>query len=323
MAVFDVCNGDADGLCAALQWRRSDPRPALLLTGLKREIELLGQVQAGPGDEVNVFDLSLARNLAALERLLARGVPVRYFDHHVAEVPEHPLLDAVIDPRPDTCTSLLVDRQLGGAARAWALVGAYGDNLGPVADRLAQASGFDLAATDALRRLGETLNYNAYGEDESDVCIAPARLYALMAGYADPLEMWREEPVVAEIAALRQADLAQAWSASRHWWNGGGSIHVLPDERWARRVLGTYANELDRADPSCGHAVLREQPGCAYALSLRAPRGAHQLCRRFGGGGRAGAAGVDHLPGWRFSEFVDAFGAGPWTTWAPPARAEG
>ena len=35
---IDVCNGDADGLCAVLQWRLADPQPARLVTGLKRDI---------------------------------------------------------------------------------------------------------------------------------------------------------------------------------------------------------------------------------------------------------------------------------------------
>ena len=74
---FDVCNGDADGLCAALQWRLHRQAPARLVTGLKREIALLERVQAQAGDEVSVFDLSMQRNRAALLRLLDAGVRVR------------------------------------------------------------------------------------------------------------------------------------------------------------------------------------------------------------------------------------------------------
>ncbi|UUZ72893.1 hypothetical protein LP415_05105 [Polaromonas sp. P1(28)-8] len=69
----DVCNGDADGLCAVLQWRLQTPAPATLVTGLKREIALLDRVQAMPGDELLVCDLSLQRNRTALLRLLAQG----------------------------------------------------------------------------------------------------------------------------------------------------------------------------------------------------------------------------------------------------------
>jgi hypothetical protein len=70
---FDVCNGDADGLCAAVQWALHEPGQATLVTGLKRELSLLERVDAGVGDEVNVFDLALPPNRVALLRLLRAG----------------------------------------------------------------------------------------------------------------------------------------------------------------------------------------------------------------------------------------------------------
>ncbi|HEY8710274.1 MAG TPA: hypothetical protein VIM34_20035, partial [Burkholderiaceae bacterium] len=197
---FDVCNGDADGLCAALQWRLHEPAPAMLQTGLKREIALLERVHANASDEVNVFDLSMQRNRAALLGLLGAGVRVRYFDHHaVRDIPSHPLLEVQVDCASDVCTSLLVDRRIAGAFRAWALVGAYGDNLAGVADRLAADCGIGSVDSTRLRRLGEAINYNAYGDDERDVCIAPARLYAVMARYRDPRDMLAREGIADEI----------------------------------------------------------------------------------------------------------------------------
>lgn len=49
---IDVCNGDADGLCSVVQWRLHKPQAAQLITGLKRDIELLERVQAGRGDKL-------------------------------------------------------------------------------------------------------------------------------------------------------------------------------------------------------------------------------------------------------------------------------
>ncbi len=113
MADFDVFNGDADGICALHQLRLAEPRPATLVTGVKRDIALLARVQAAPGDEVTVLDVSLDVNRAPLLALLEAGVKVRYFDHHFAgEVPTHPGLTAYLDPAPTVCTSLLVDRLL-------------------------------------------------------------------------------------------------------------------------------------------------------------------------------------------------------------------
>jgi hypothetical protein len=67
---IDVCHGDADGLCAVLQWRLHAHTTARLITGLKREIELLQRVQAVRGDDVLVCDISIRRNHKALVALL-------------------------------------------------------------------------------------------------------------------------------------------------------------------------------------------------------------------------------------------------------------
>ena len=133
MAVFDVFNGDADGLCALQQLRLSAPCESRLVTGVKRDIALLERVDAVPGDQVTVLDISLDKNREALVGLLARGVSVRWFDHHFAgEIPEHPLLDVHIETLPDKGTSLLVDDCLGGAYRAWAVVGRVREANRPV-----------------------------------------------------------------------------------------------------------------------------------------------------------------------------------------------
>jgi len=41
MIHFDVFNGDADGICALTQLRNAQPREAELITGVKRDINLL------------------------------------------------------------------------------------------------------------------------------------------------------------------------------------------------------------------------------------------------------------------------------------------
>jgi len=153
---YDVFNGDADGICALQQLRLARPRASVLVTGLKRDIALLQRVPAQRGDSVTVLDVSLARNRAALEQLLARGVRVEYFDHHHADaLPDHPGLRLFIDTAPGVCTSMLVDRHLGGARREWAVVGAFGDNLPQAAEALARAAGLPEADVEPLRELGE------------------------------------------------------------------------------------------------------------------------------------------------------------------------
>ncbi len=51
MAKIDVFNGDADGICALLQLRQGQTKePSRLITGIKRDIQLLKQVTAQNGD---------------------------------------------------------------------------------------------------------------------------------------------------------------------------------------------------------------------------------------------------------------------------------
>jgi len=136
MRYFDVFNGDADGICALRQLRLADPLDSILVTGLKREIALLKSVPAESGDVVTALDISLERNRETLLEMLHRGVVVHYFDHHEAGaggIPKHDALLAVIDPSGGTCTSAILDRYLGGRFRAWAVVGAFGDNQPDVA----------------------------------------------------------------------------------------------------------------------------------------------------------------------------------------------
>jgi hypothetical protein len=77
-------------------------------------------------------------------------------------------------------------------------------------------------------------------------------------------------------------------------------------------VQGSFAHLLVEREPGRAHAVLCERSDGTYVVSVRAPRsrpqGADALCRAFtGGGGRAGAAGIDVLPRERLQQFLQAF----------------
>ena len=64
MQFYDIFNGDADGICALQQLRLEEPRASLLVTGVKRDVRLLGRVEAAAGDELTVLDISLQANAA-------------------------------------------------------------------------------------------------------------------------------------------------------------------------------------------------------------------------------------------------------------------
>ena len=69
MINYDVFNGDADGICALVQLRLAEPKESQLITGVKRDINLLRRVQASAGDRITVLDISMAKNQADLQRL--------------------------------------------------------------------------------------------------------------------------------------------------------------------------------------------------------------------------------------------------------------
>src|SRR5581483_3026843 len=251
MAFYDIFNGDADGICALHQLRLVQPRRAALVTGVKRDIRLLRNVTPASGDELTVLDISLDANRAPLSEALRANARVCWFDHHhPGEIPHHPGFEAHIDTDPQTCTSLIVDRHLGGRHRAWAIVAAFGDNLDAVARKRAHAMGLGEAEIRILRELGVYLNYNAYGESVADLRFAPDELYTRLHPYADPLAFAREST---EFETLRRAlaeDLERAAAVPVEQISAGCAMVVLPEQAWSRRVIGAFANRLAQDFPS-------------------------------------------------------------------------
>lgn len=314
MRFYDIFNGDADGICALQQLRLAEPRDAELVTGVKRNNRLLARVHPQSGDLLTVLDIALDENRTDLLRVLDAGAACRYFDHHFpGTVPEHPRFEAHIDTSASTCTSLIVDRHLGGAHRAWAVVAAFGDNLAGPATSAAGTLALSDADVARLRTLGECLNYNAYGESLEDLNFHPADLYQRLHAYRDPLEFaWQ----AAEFTDLQRAyadDLEMARRTPVEAIGSGIAAVFLPDEKWSRRISGTLANELARNFPSRAHAVLARR-GEGYVVSLRAPGpakpGIDVVARKFSGGnGRERAAGIQMLPQAQVEKLFEALRA--------------
>ncbi len=298
-------NGDADGLCALQQLRLAEkPASVELVTGPKRRTKLLAGMAAGAGDEITVLDVSFHANRDGVERLLAAGARVRYFDHHHAgELPSHARLEAHIDLAPSTCTSVIVNDYLNSRFRAWAAVGAFGDNLAE--------TGKSLNNSAELERLGVLLNYNSYGETEDDLFFPPAELHRRLAAYADPLEFIHDD-VYHQLASGYAADMAHARDLQPHAACAQAAVYVLPDASWARRVSGALANRLARAAPARAHAMLSPNAAGGMQVSVRAPlerpAGAAALCLEYAtGGGREAAAGINHLPMNSVGAFTERF----------------
>jgi hypothetical protein len=312
---IDVFNGDADGLCALHQLRLADPIDSELITGPKRDISLLKRVTATAGDRVTVLDIALSKNRDALDRLLAAGAQVRYFDHHQpGEIPAHPNFEPHIDTDANVCTSLLVDRALHGAHRAWAVTAAFGDNLADAARTAAQPLNLSPDQLAQLQSLGECLNYNGYGETLADLFFDPAELYLQLRPYADPFAFIRESNVYPTLATGYAEDMARAEAVGASAQTRSTRVFILPAETWARRISGVFGNALAVASPTQAHAVLTAKPDGGYLVSVRAPMsdkaGADEVCSQFeSGGGRRGAAGINHLPESDLTRFCTVFNA--------------
>jgi hypothetical protein len=311
-AYYDIFNGDADGICALHQLRLAEPREATLVTGVKRDIQLLDQVARVRGAELTVLDISLDSNRATLLQLL-ESCRVFYVDHHYAgDLPKSPNLIAHLDPSPETCTSLIVDTLVGGRFRGWAVAAAFGDNLHVSARKAAAALHLAEAQVERLRELGELMNYNGYGRKVTDLHLPPQELYAAVKPYADPLAFCEETEILVRLRQGFADDLSRARAVTALRETAQGRIFVFPAEKWGNRIAGVFSNEKARERPEMAHALLVDNGDTTFMVSVRAPlvrrEGADRLCRAFAtGGGRSAAAGINALPAGEIENFCQKF----------------
>ena len=314
MTVFDVFNGDADGICALHQLRLADPVPdAELITGVKRDINLLSRIEEVKSSSIAVFDISMHSNIASLEQLLAAGNDILYIDHHFAgAIPEASNLRHHIDPDPDQCTSLIVDSLLGGEFRLWALCGAFGDNLDKTANVTASEIGLSVSETECLREIGELINYNGYGSQVKDLYFPPENLYRAIREYRSPFDFFERSKTLKTLKVGFDSDMSLALSQPEYKTCGKNRIFRFPDNPWAKRVSGVFANLKARENPEGAHALITENRDESLRISVRAPlqnkQGADKLCRAFpSGGGRAAAAGINAMPADLLDDFLTKF----------------
>jgi len=303
MRYIDIFNGDADGILSLLQLRLTQPRESLLVTGVKRDNQLMNNLEYQAEDCITVLDISMLKNISGLLRALECGASVEYFDHHQAgDIPQHANLQATIDTAPEVCTALLVDQYLEGRYHHWAIAAAYGDNLVAKANELAQQAGLSAEQTLQLKELGTLVNYNGYGPQLADLHFAPADLFKRLLAYRSPFELITDKAsVYHQLKLAYEEDMALASSITPYYQSSSVKVILLPNQAWARRVSGVLGNQLANQTSSLAHLVLTEADNATAVVSLRAPltnkQGAGELCGRFAtGGGRAAAAGINVFP---------------------------
>jgi len=311
---IDVFNGDADGICALHQLRLADPRPeARLVTGVKRDINLLQQISGTSNAHITVLDVSLDSNRESLVPLLEAGCEILYIDHHFSgEIPDFQNLKTHIDSNPETCTSLIVNHMLAEKYSAWAIVGAFGDNLHQSAYQVAAALSLSDSTVARLKELGELLNYNGYGLSVADLFFSPQDLYKAVSPFPDPLSFLEDSSILAKLKNGFHDDMQQAATYKPVRETATGRIFELPPEPWARRISGVFSNLKAQEEPGLSHGLLTRNLDGTYRVNVRAPlinkQGADTICRAFAtGGGRAAAAGINSLPPEQLDLFFKTF----------------
>ncbi|WP_117236259.1 DHH family phosphoesterase [Vibrio maerlii] len=316
---YDVFNGDADGIIALLQLRLAEPKQSTLVTGVKRDINLVAKVDTTEADTLTVLDISMAKNIDGLNRALDAGAKVFYADHHQAgDIPQHENLDANIDLDANTCTALIIDKLLEGKFHAWAIAAAYGDNLIAKADELADKAGYSQEQKEQLKELGTLINYNGYGAKVEDLHFSPDELFKALLQYPSPFDVIADSnSPYYQLQKAYQQDMELALAVKPTHQSALLGMFELPNTAASRRISGVYGNLLANQNPDSAHAVLTENVPCpenqeiTYTVSLRAPlsnkQGAGGICGSFPtGGGRAAAAGVNALPKEQVEAFIEA-----------------
>ncbi len=314
MSDYDVFNGDADGICALVQLRNAEPRDAILVTGVKRDIALLERISAAANDRIVVLDVSLDKNRQGLLKALDADAEVFYVDHHFAgDIPPDNRLVTRIDTAPDVCTSILVNDYLQGEFAEWAVVGAFGDNLKTSARKLADSAGIRPKRLPGLERLGILINYNGYGASIDDLHFPPDVLFRSCCAHSTATEfLTADRDTYRKLDDGYEQDMSNARRSDVMFERDHAAVVMLPDAAWSRRVSGVYGNELANRHPDRAHAVITQKDGDSYVVSVRAPlsrkAGADEICRQFPtGGGRKAAAGINALPRERLDEFIETF----------------
>jgi len=314
MHYIDVFNGDADGICALVQLRRHEPQQSTLITGIKRDISLLKQIEYGDDSHITVLDISFEKNVNDVQRLLEQGASIDYIDHHrTGALIRHDKLKIDINLSADTCTSLIVDKRLQGKYRAWAITAAFGDNLVDKAMELGMETGFDQQQLAILNELGTYINYNGYGANIDDLFFDPAELYQKLVDFDSPFDFLQQDNTTfTTLKEGYQHDMDKADDSPIIHSSDCITVIELPNEKWARRVSGVFGNELANRHPDKAHAIFTNKEDGSYLVSVRAPlnnkTGADTLVSQFPtGGGRKSAAGINALPKTQLEKFIKIF----------------
>jgi nanoRNase/pAp phosphatase (c-di-AMP/oligoRNAs hydrolase) len=311
MKHYDVFNGDADGIISLHQYRLQFPRESELITGVKRDVKLLRNLQNIKNSVLSVFDISLLSNSEYIENILKNKNKVRWFDHHEpGNIDLGKNFSIKVDSDPNCCTNILVDKFIDGLHRPWTICGAYGDNLHEQAEKLNPCFG-EIKMLE-LKEIGETLNYNGYGNKESDLTVHPKDVYLDIHKYRSPFQYRKKSEIYNKIYTQMKSDESELNSSEILHTSNIGDIILLPNTKASIRYSGIYSNKQTTDNPNKAFAILTNINDDTYRVSIRSPKnnptGASKLALQFPtGGGREKAAGINELPKIELKSFIEKF----------------
>ena len=286
-----------------------------LITGIKRDINLLSKVtnEIGCEAQINALDISFDKNFNDVERLLSVADSFFYCDHHKADkLFTHRKLNTIIDTSAFVCTGLLVSHYLEQKYHLWAIASLFGDGLDKIAYQEVKQQQLSEKRVAQIKELGVLVNYNGYGGSIEDLHYHPADLFKTLSEYDSPLEVIEDkQSPFSNLSTCYERDLSEAVGC-QPFYNDSLVIGVhLPNQAWSKRISGTFGNLLSKQNKDKAIVVVSDNVDGTLTISLRAPKtkpfGASELCSRYpSGGGRASAAGVNALELQKLESFVNS-----------------
>ena len=259
-----------------------------------------------------VFDVSLLSNIEYVKQILKKKNKIKWFDHHEpGETNLGKNFSIKVDSDPNCCTNILVDKHIDGLHRPWTICGAFGDNLHEQAEKLNPC--FDEQTMYKLKEIGETLNYNGYGNKESDLTVHPKDVYLDLKQYESPFRYRSKSEIYNKIYTQMKSDEKELSSSEILHETNTGKIILLPDTKASIRYSGIYSNQQTTDNPDKAFAILTLTNNDNYRISIRSPKnnpyGASKLALSFptGGGREKVATGVNELPKDQLKNFIEKF----------------
>jgi hypothetical protein len=163
-----------------------------------------------------------------------------------------------------------------------------------------------------LKQIGLVVNYNSYGQTVADLFFPPEEIAkAVKACGSDVFRFTEQSDIFPTLLENFSADMSSAVCQEPYSISDNAVIYTLPNEGWTHRIMGSFSNHLvsTNKDLACAIAVLNSDG--TYRISVRSsinnPYGAGDLCKKFSGGGREKAGGVNNLNASEIDNFKKEF----------------